>query len=87
MERKYSRQLLFALFLIVVIMGSGAAFFMVVEGWSITNSFYFTGITLLTIGYGDMVPTSMLSKVATVIFGFLGIFYTAVLTGSVEYSR
>jgi hypothetical protein len=29
----------------VVIMGSGAAFFMVVEGWSITNSFYFTGIT------------------------------------------
>lgn len=80
MAHKYLEQLLFALFLILILIGGGAVFFMTIEGWGFADSIYFTGITLLTIGYGDMVPTHVLSKIATVIFGFLGIgivFYSA----------
>jgi len=43
------------------------------EHWSYTDSFYFTGITMLTIGYGDLHPTTPISKIFTVFFGFFGV--------------
>ncbi len=43
------------------------------EGWTYTDSFYYTGITLLTIGYGDFVPTHATSKIFTVFFGMAGV--------------
>lgn len=43
------------------------------EGWSYTDSFYYTGVTLLTIGYGDFVPTHSFSKIFTVFFGMAGV--------------
>lgn len=43
------------------------------EGWGYVDSFYFTGITLSTIGYGDLYPTTDISKIFTVFFAFAGI--------------
>lgn len=43
------------------------------EGWSYTDSFYFTGVTLTTIGYGDLHPTTDSSKLFTVFFAIAGI--------------
>jgi TRAP-type C4-dicarboxylate transport system permease small subunit len=51
------------------------------EGWSYVDSFYFTGVTLTSIGYGDLHPTTDISKVFTVIFGLSGVgIVLAVLT-------
>ena len=41
---------------------------------------YFSSITLLTIGYGDMVPNTFLAKKATVLIGFMGQFYLVIIT-------
>jgi hypothetical protein len=43
------------------------------EGWRYTDSFYFTGVTLATVGYGDFVPTHDISKIFTVFFAFAGV--------------
>ncbi len=49
------------------------------------DSFYFTGVTMLTIGYGDLTPSHDLSKILTVLFGIGSIslvFYALSAIGS-----
>ncbi|MEP7166718.1 MAG: potassium channel family protein [Candidatus Woesebacteria bacterium] len=43
------------------------------EGWSYLDSLYFSAATVTTVGYGDLYPTSPLSKVFTLIIMFSGI--------------
>ena len=43
------------------------------EGWGYVDSFYFTGMTMTTVGYGDLHPTTDLSKIFTVFFAFAGV--------------
>lgn len=42
---------------------------------------YFTTISLTTMGYGDILPTSHATKLITSLMGLIGTFYTVVLTG------
>lgn len=44
-----------------------------VEGWSIGNAVYFSFITGLTIGYGDLVPSHLVSRILAVLIGILGV--------------
>jgi len=48
----------------------------------VLNSFYYSGITFLTIGYGDIHPLNILTKIVSVIEGFLGIFLMSYFTVS-----
>ncbi|RXP44771.1 hypothetical protein EC396_16550 [Lutibacter sp. HS1-25] len=41
---------------------------------------YFSYITLLTIGFGDITPITLLAKKATLLTGFMGQFYMVILT-------
>lgn len=43
-------------------------FYDVVEGWGLVDSLYFTVSTATTVGYGDLVPTTMGSKLFTILF-------------------
>ena len=43
------------------------------EGWSWVSSFYFTVCTLTTVGYGDLVPTTDLSRMFTAIYALAGV--------------
>lgn len=60
------------LFITIVV---GTVFYHYVEGWSWLNSYYFSVMTLTTVGYGDMVPSNPISKIFTTIYilGGLGI--------------
>jgi hypothetical protein len=50
-----------------------------VEGWSLGDAVYFTFITGLTIGYGDLVPRQALTRALAIGIGFFGLFVTALI--------
>lgn len=51
----------------------GTAFYHYVESWTWLDSFYFTVVTLTTVGYGDLAPTKPISKIFTVILILIGV--------------
>lgn len=59
-----------ALWAMALLLAAGTVLFHQIEGWSWVDSFYFTGVSLLTIGYGDFTPTHDMSKILVVILGF-----------------
>jgi voltage-gated potassium channel len=59
--------------LVVFLLLSGTVFYSLHEGWSIVNAFYFSVTTLTTVGYGDLSPTTTLSKLFTVVYIFIGL--------------
>jgi len=77
--------------LVVVLLTSGTVFYNRVEGWSVLDSLYFSVITLATVGYGDLSPSTPASKVFTMVYILLGIgilvtFVTKVAQGALEAS-
>lgn len=42
---------------------------------------YYSYITLMTIGYGDILPTTLLAQKATIVIGLIGQFYLVIVTG------
>ena len=57
-----------------------------VEGWSVGDAVYFTFITSLTIGYGDIVPRQALGRALAVGIGICGLFLTGVIAGIAVYA-
>ena len=57
----------------ITVVTVGTVVFHQLEKWSWIDSFYFTIITLATIGYGDLVPTTPVGKLVTVIFVIVGV--------------
>jgi len=49
------------------------------EGWSVGDAMYFTFITGLTIGYGDIVPRQALSRALAIGIGVSGLVLTGVI--------
>jgi voltage-gated potassium channel Kch len=50
---------------------------------SYSDYLYFSFVTLLTIGYGDIVPITDISKKAIILIGLIGHFYTVFVVGIV----
>ncbi|WP_206484224.1 potassium channel family protein [Thalassotalea sp. G2M2-11] len=68
-------------FLVILILFSGTLFYNKVEGWSLIDSVYFCMMTLSTIGYGDLHPTTDLSKIFTMFYAIVGVgLFVAFLT-------
>jgi hypothetical protein len=52
-----------------------------VEGWSVGDAVYFTFVTGLTIGYGDIVPRQALGRAFAIVIGISGLFLTGLIAG------
>lgn len=58
---------------LVGILAAGTVFFHLVEGWSWLDSYFFTVVTVSTVGYGSLVPATALGKIGTTLFIFVGL--------------
>lgn len=84
----YMRLLLGGLLLIFVILTIGMFYFGgAVETLKRTPSpmgetVYFCAITALTIGYGDVVPTTVFGRIDAVLLGLIGIVFTGLIVAA-----
>jgi hypothetical protein len=65
----------------------GTVTFMLIEGFSPIDSFYFCFITLATIGYGDLSPATNVGKLVTVVYSIAGLGIMAALISSIATQR
>jgi Ion channel len=56
------------------------------EGWPVGDAVYFTFITGLTIGYGDIAPRQGFARALAVAIGVAGLFLTGVIAGIAVYA-
>jgi voltage-gated potassium channel len=69
------------LMLLALIM-AGAVFIVAAEKVSFGKAVYFSFITGLTVGYGDIVPGTAIGRVISVLLGLVGILFTGVVVAA-----
>lgn len=67
------RKFQLAIFSIMLIFLLGVSGYMIIEGWSLTDSVYMTVITLTTVGYGEVRPLSPAGRLFTTILICFGV--------------
>jgi len=65
---------------------AAAVYFRYAEGWHWIDSFYFAVVTLTTVGYGQFVPTHIVSRIGTTVFIIIGVFVSAVVVATIQQS-
>jgi len=73
----------------VIVLTVGTLVFRELEGWSLLDSLYFSVVTLATVGYGDLTPTTDVAKLFSIIYifvgvGILGVFISTVSRASMQ---
>ena len=51
----------------------------ILERWSVSETIYFTFVTALTVGYGDLAPKRILARMIVLAIAFSGILLTALV--------
>ncbi|RPF22512.1 potassium channel family protein [Myceligenerans xiligouense] len=66
---------------LLILLATATIYYTLAEGWAVLDAVYFSVVTGLTIGYGDLVPTRPMSKVFTVLYALMSVgLYVAVAT-------
>jgi len=73
---KLVRHMLAGLLLLLLI---GAGLIAIVEDMHFGEALYLTAITGLTVGYGDIAPTTVTGRIVSVLIGLIGLIYFGVV--------
>lgn len=57
----------------VLILATGTVAYSIIEGWSPLDALYFSVVTLATVGYGDLHPTTEFGRLFTIGYILTGI--------------
>jgi voltage-gated potassium channel len=68
-----------ALGMLLVLLGACALVLMAAEGLPLGGAVYLTAVTGLTIGYGDIAPTTIIGRFACVTAGVIGVIYVGLI--------
>jgi len=80
---KHSYRILLGFALLTL--ATGTVFYHIVEKFSWLNSYYFSVVTLTTVGYGDFVPHTDVGKIFTTFYVFVGVgIVTTFITSSMR---
>ena len=60
-------------YIVGITLASGTVFYHNIEGWGWLDSLYFSVITLTTVGYGDLSPSTDIGKIFTMVYIFVGL--------------
>lgn len=72
MKRRHQLLLIsIASFVLIIVLGT--VLFSHIEGWRWIDAFFYTTMTVTTIGYGELNPTHDLSKIITSLFAMISI--------------
>jgi voltage-gated potassium channel len=69
--------IVYGLFALLVVDAAAIAYF---EKMPFADALYFTFVTGLTIGYGDIAPVTLAGRVIAILTGLLGILITGLIT-------
>ena len=69
--------------LAVTILVGSTVFFHYVENWDWLDAWFFTVVTVSTVGYGNLVPVTVIGKIGTTVLIFMGIGVFALLVGQI----
>ena len=64
----------------------GAFVLTLVEPLEFGESLYFTFVTALTIGYGDIAPTTALGRITCLLIGVVGLINIGLIVGAATYA-
>lgn len=73
----------YLLALAVLTLSIGTVFYHLVEHFSWLNAYYFSVITLATVGYGDLTPHTSAGKLFTTFYIFVGV---GIITSFITYT-
>ena len=68
---KHVFQLLVGMVFLILLIGTVVFHF--IENWSYLNAYYFSVVTLTTVGYGDLTPTTPFGRFFTTLYIFVGV--------------
>ena len=71
----------YSVLIVALYLAGGTAFYAYEEEWLWMDALYFTTLTLTTVGYGDLVPTTDESKLFTIAFIAVGLSLVATCLG------
>ena len=77
------RGIVFGLFVWLVVDAAAIAYF---EKLPFADALYFTFVTGLTIGYGDIAPVTLVGRVVAILIGLVGILITGLIVAVAVYA-
>jgi voltage-gated potassium channel len=89
LREAFSREIRNLFFIVTGFVVVGTIVYRSIEGWGWVDSFYFSVMTLTTVGYGDLAPETSTGKIFTTffVFGGLGIVLTFLQTIAREQAK
>jgi len=72
-KKRANLEILVAVGVVLFILLAGTVFYRFYEDLNWTDSFYFTTMTVVTVGFGDLAPTKPISRIFTALYALISI--------------